>query len=182
MREIRNSRWLMSTDALDHGGHGRRGKHLLGFLCVLGVLCGGEFVRAQAPAFDVASIKPSAPDAPRGGFGISPSGLFQVQGISLVELIQGAYSDGRRPFYRFQVSGGPDWLDSARFDITASSTLRNPSAAQTMAMVKGMLVDRFKVIVRQETRDAPIYALTLAAKDGTPGPKLRKSSAPCDVR
>jgi uncharacterized protein (TIGR03435 family) len=142
----------------------------LAALLVLGLL--------QTPTFEVASIKPSIATAPRGGFGMSPSGLFQVQGISLVELIQAAYTQGL-PFYRFQITGGPDWLDSARFDITASSTVKNATPAQTMAMVKGMLIDRFKVVVRQETKEGPIYLLTLARKDGTLGPKMRRSSLAC---
>jgi len=132
-----------------------------------------------SPSFEVASIKPSAPTVQRGGgFGMSPSGLFHVQGLSLAELIQAAYSQGQ-PFYRFQITGGPDWLDSARFDITASSTVRDATPAQTMAMVRTILIDRFKVVVRQETRDAPIYVMTLAGKDGTLGPKIRKSSLNC---
>ena len=136
-------------------------------------------LQTQAPAFEVVSVKPSAPETPRGGgFGMSPSGLFQVRGLSLVELVQAAYSQGR-PFYRFQLAGGPDWLDSARFDITASSTLRNATPAQTMAMVKALLIERFKLVVREETKDAPIYVLTLANKDGTLGPKIRKSSLAC---
>ncbi len=109
---------------------------------------------------------------------MSPSGLFQVQGLSLAELIQAAYSQGQ-PFYRFQMTGGPDWLDSARFDITASSQLKNATPPQTMAMVRTLLIDRFKVVVRQETRDAPIYLLTLANTNGTLGPKMRKSSLTC---
>ena len=44
-------------------------------------------LQLQTPAFEVVSVKPSAPETPRGGgFGMSPSGLFQVQGLTLVEL------------------------------------------------------------------------------------------------
>ena len=147
-------------------------------LGVVAVLSAGSSF-AQTPTFEVASIKPSAPDTPRGGgFGVSPSGLLQVQGISLAELIQAAYSDGR-PFFRFQLTGGPDWLDSARFDITASSTVRNATPAQAMAIVKAILTERFKLVVRQQTTEAPIYVLTLANKDGSLGPRMRKSSLTC---
>jgi len=147
-------------------------------LGVLGVLGGGASF-AQTPTFEVASVKLSAPDTQRGGgFGMSPSGLFQVQGLSLAQLIQAAYSDGR-PFNRFQLTGGPDWLDSARFDITASSTVRNATPAQTMAIVKAILVERFKLVIRQQTTEAPIYILTLANKDGSLGPRMRKSSLTC---
>lgn len=133
----------------------------------------------QGPVFEVASIKPSAPETPRGGgFGMSPSGLFQVQGLSLMELVSAAYTQGR-PFYRFQVAGGPDWLDSARFDITASSSFKNATPAQTMAMVKAMLIERFKLVAHEEMREGPIYVLALANKNGTLGPKMRKSSLNC---
>lgn len=162
MLQIRNSRWLTSISTV-----------------TLLVALALSTAAAQVPAFEVVSIKPSAPDAPHGGIGMSPSGLFQVQGLPLAELIQAAYSDGRRPFFRFQLTGGPDWIDSARFDITASSTVREATPAQTMAMVKGILVERFKVVVRQETREGPIYVLTLANKDGRLGPKMRKSSVTC---
>jgi uncharacterized protein (TIGR03435 family) len=111
---------------------------------------------------------------------MSPSGLFQVQGLSLAQLIQAAYRDGR-PFSRFQLTGGPDWLDSARVDITASSTARNATPAQTMAIVKAILVERFKLVVRQQTTEAPIYVLTLANKDGSFGPRMRKSSIACSA-
>ena len=147
-------------------------------LGVLSVLSGGASF-AQTPTFEVASIRPSGPDTQRGGgFGMSPSGLFQVHGLSLAELIQAAYSDGR-PFYRFQLTGGPDWLDSARFDITASSTARNATPAQTMAIVKAILMERFQLVVRAQTTEAPIYILTLASKDGSLGSRMRKSSLTC---
>jgi uncharacterized protein (TIGR03435 family) len=151
------------------------------FSAVLGLsvpLLGQSQLQQKPLAFEVASIKPSDALAPRGGFGMSPSGLFQVQGISLAELIQAAYTQGR-PYARFQMTGGPDWLDSARFDITGSSTVRDATPAQTMAMVKTLLIDRFKVVVRQETREGPIYLLTLAKKDGSLGPRMKKSSLTC---
>ncbi len=54
-----------------------------------------------SPSSDVPSIKASPPNAPLGGFGMSPSGLFQVRRLSLVEMIQAAYGSGL-PLYRFQ--------------------------------------------------------------------------------
>ena len=148
------------------------------FLVLACLPASAAVAQTPAPAFEVASIKPSAPNTQRGGFGMSPSGLFQVQGLSVAEMIQAAYSQGR-PFYRFQMTGGPEWLDSARFDINASSTLRSPTTPQLMGMVKALLVDRFKLVIREETRDAPIYLLTLVKRDGSLGPKMRKSLLTC---
>ena len=144
-------------------------------VCVLGVAAA-----AHGQAFEIASIRPSAPNAPRGGFGVSPSGLFRAEGLSLVELIQGAYSSGL-PLYRFQITGGPDWMDTARFDINATSSIRNATPAQTMQMVKALLVDRFKLVAREEMKDGPTYLLNVLSRDGKLGPKMRPSSVACPV-
>jgi uncharacterized protein (TIGR03435 family) len=98
----------------------------------------------------------------------------------LAELVQVAYGPELQ-LYRFQVTGGPDWIDSARFDITATpSPGAGPATIdQAKSMVKALLADRFKLVVREETKDAPIYALVLASRDGQLGPKLRRASFTC---
>ena len=48
-----------------------------------------------------------------------------------------------------------------------------------MAIVKAILSERFKLVIRQQTTEAPIYVLTLANTDGALGPRMRKSSLTC---
>jgi uncharacterized protein (TIGR03435 family) len=48
-------------------------------------------------------------------------------------------------------------------------------------LLKGLLVERFKLAVRQETKEGAIYHLTMASRDGQLGPKLRRSPNPCPV-
>jgi uncharacterized protein (TIGR03435 family) len=134
----------------------------------------------SAPSFEVASVKPSQPGAPRGPLGFGGERVV-VTAWTLPELLTFAYAQGVS-LYRFQISGGPDWLDRERFDITATVNesrivTRTPTVLQDM--LKTLLAERFKLLVREETKDAPIYVLALASRDGQLGPKLRRSTYPC---
>jgi uncharacterized protein (TIGR03435 family) len=63
-------------------------------------------------------------------------------------------------------------------DILAKSDAP-PVPGQTPLMLRNLLADRFKLVVRSETRERPIYALVLARVDGRLGPRLHKSTADC---
>ena len=79
----------------------------------------------------------------------------------------------------FQVVGAPSWLDSDRYNIEARAG--DTTAGQETAMVQGqmlqsLLEDRFKLVVRRETRELPIYELTVA-KNGS-----RLKAGACSTR
>jgi uncharacterized protein (TIGR03435 family) len=67
----------------------------------------------------------------------------------------------------FQVIGGPDWIRSERYDIEAKpdESAGTPNNSSIQLMLQTLLEDRFKLVVRRETRDLPVYLLT-AAKGG----------------
>jgi len=138
-------------------------------------------VGAQAPPhFEVASVKPSQPGAQRGPIGFGGERIV-VTAWTLPELMTLAFAQGTS-LYRFQITGGPDWLDRERFDVTATvdpSKVTPPNPNVLQDMLKALLAERFKLTIRQETTEAPIYALTLASRDGQLGPKLRRSTYPC---
>ena len=71
--------------------------------------------QATAPAFEVASIKRNNSGEPFTSRRLMPGGT-QFVNVPVRQLIQGAY--GMQPF---QVIGGPDWITSDRFDITAKA-------------------------------------------------------------
>src|ERR1700730_1378411 len=73
------------------------------------------------PAFEVASIRPSAPGGRGVSLQIAPGGRFTATNASLRSLIKMAYV-----VRDFQISGGPGWLDSDRFNITSKAE-GNPS-------------------------------------------------------
>ena len=123
-----------------------------------------------SPSFEVASIKPAAPDA-RGMFiRPGPGGGVSITNMSLKDLIGFAWS-----VQPFQITGGPPWLDKLRFDIVAKSD--SPIAPTQMnAMLQGLLKDRFQLVVTQEKKESSIYAIVLARKDGKLGPQLTETT------
>jgi uncharacterized protein (TIGR03435 family) len=124
---------------------------------------------AKAPRFEVASIKPAAPDA-RGRFiRPSPGGRVTIGNMPLKELITLAWK-----IQPYQIVGSPPWLDSAGFDITAKAqdTLKE---GELQPMLQALLEERFQLTHHRETRELPIYALVLARKDGKLGPKLTET-------
>jgi uncharacterized protein (TIGR03435 family) len=72
----------------------------------------------------------------------------------------------------YQIAGGPAWLDSDRFDVTAKSDRDRP-AKEMMAMLQTALVDRFRLKCHWESKRVKVYALELAKGE----PKLKPSTA-----
>ena len=127
---------------------------------------------SNAPAFDVATIKPSSPETKGSGFWINDDGIESTN-RPLTVLIQFAYnlSSGSAD----QIINAPPWMTSSRFDIKAKEDAqlatrinklpREEWIATLRQMVQGLLADRFQLKVHHETRDLRVVALT-AAKDG----------------
>jgi uncharacterized protein (TIGR03435 family) len=67
-----------------------------------------------APAFEVASVKVNTSGDSNSSTRTLPGGAFTGTNVTLRQLIVSAYR-----VRRFQVTGGPGWLDSERFDINA---------------------------------------------------------------
>ena len=160
-------------------------KRILSSLWVLAaIVAASPASRAQAPAaaparrFEVASIKPSNPNP--GSVQASlpiivPAlGRLQAQNMTLRLLIVAAYQK-----QSFQVIGGPDWLNTTKFDINARAADAKASTIGLLEMLQRLLADRFKLRVHAETRQVPIYALMLARSDGRLGPGLKRSTADC---
>ena len=83
--------------------------------------------QAAAPAFEVASIKPNNSDDHRMMFKMEPGGRIEINNGSAKMLIVMAYN--LKPN---QLSGGPNWLDSAKYDITAKGRgTRRSGAVET---------------------------------------------------
>ena len=123
------------------------------------------------PSFEVASIKPAAPMAAgrimigsRGGPGTPDPGQWTFTNMSLRDLIQNAYD-----VKAWQVTG-PDWLESARFDVIAKIPA-GTTREQARRMLQNLLNERFKLVLHHSTKEAPIYALLIAKN----GPKLKVS-------
>jgi uncharacterized protein (TIGR03435 family) len=140
---------------------------------------------APAPlTFEVASIKPGGGDEHRVGIQFMPGGGLRTTGTTLKFLITFAY-DVRD----FQVSGGPGWINSDRFDVMAKSDrstsdnatpdeMRNmtdaqmkTTAEQMRVKLQALLADRFQLTLHHETKEQPVYALVISKN----GSKLQES-------
>ena len=89
--------------------------------------------------------------------------------MSVKDMIGSAW--GVQPF---QISGGPAWIDSVRFDIAAKAD-HDAKTPELMLMMRSFLAERFQLAIHRETKDQPIFALVLARKDGKLGPQLTES-------
>jgi uncharacterized protein (TIGR03435 family) len=129
--------------------------------------------------FDVATIKPSQRADLSGGWGFYGEDTFRAINASLRQIIQFAY--GLMGRADEMVSGGPKWLDSDRYNITAkmdasmADRLKHLTPDQrTLAqeqMVQALLADRFKFAIHRETKELPVYTLTIMKS----GPKLHRA-------
>ena len=139
---------------------------------------------AQTPAppadavFEVASIKRNRDGGPVAGLRRFPGGRFEATNIQLSTLISFAYQ-----LQPFELDGGPSWLMDDRWDILAKIDGDPPpvlpGTADAMAMAtRALLRDRFKLVLRRETREIQVYQL-VRLSDGRLGTGLRPSTVDC---
>jgi bla regulator protein BlaR1 len=140
---------------------------------------------ATALAFEATSIKPNKNGEPMAGFTIigRPARAimwkpdrFMATNFSLPMLIQKVYYVQAE-----QISGGPSWLNSEKFDVEAKM---DKSAADELGkltpeqrklernrMLRELLADRFKLTLHHETRELPVDALVIPEN----GPKIQQA-------
>jgi uncharacterized protein (TIGR03435 family) len=97
--------------------------------------------------------------------------------VTLLALIRSVYyGEGLTSDHQFE--GGPDWIRTDRWDIEAVATI-TPTRAQFNEMLRNLLADRFKVRVRREQRQLPMFALLVAREDRRLGPALTSVTVDC---
>jgi uncharacterized protein (TIGR03435 family) len=117
--------------------------------------------------FEVASVKPSAPDRHSPSTGITTGkGRLTANELTLKRYIMGAFAVGQH-----QIAGGPDWLNTDRFDIVARAAQPIDDDAALTKMLQTLLYERFNLVIHRETRLTQAYVLTV----GKNGPKLERS-------
>jgi bla regulator protein BlaR1 len=143
--------------------------------------------QSEAPklTFEVASIKPNSGNDRGVGIRLQPGAGLRTTGTTLKFLLTFAY-DVRD----FQISGGPGWINSDRFDIVAKSERGSSESApddmskmtdeqaktvheQIKQKLQALLADRFQLAVHHETKEQSVYALVI----GKNGSKLQESQS-----
>ena len=80
------------------------------------------------------------------------------------------------PLGSIPISGGPAWIDTERFQIDAKSDVPQKNGIMNGPMLRALLEDRFHLIIRRETRLAPVYVITVARRQM---PHLQRASSNC---
>ena len=131
----------------------------------------GQSAAAARPRFDVASIRRCGQNTSGrgGGPGSFSPGRMTIDCQVVKGLIEVAYlmnADGvtARPerVIRTPIEGGPDWITSEAYTINATAEGEPTLAMMRGPMLQTLLEERFKLRIRRETREIPVYALTVA--------------------
>jgi uncharacterized protein (TIGR03435 family) len=130
---------------------------------------------APSPSFEVASIKPNRSGDMFIRIMFQP-GRFTANGVTTKHLITMAYN-----VRDFQVSGGPGWINSERYDIEAKvpdsiaeelpKLPPDQREEKSRLMIQSLLADRFGLKLSHTTKELPAYALVIAKT----GPKLHEA-------
>jgi uncharacterized protein (TIGR03435 family) len=129
---------------------------------------GSPAAQDSRPGFAVASVKRT--DLSLGqqiDMKALPGGTLTATAVTLKFLITVAYG-----VQNVQISGGPGWIDTEKFDILAK-----PAEGQKLdvrPMLQSLLEDRFQLVVRHESKDQQVYEL-VQKKPGQLGPGLKPS-------
>jgi uncharacterized protein (TIGR03435 family) len=145
------------------------------FAVVLGMAVGSVAVAQEKPVrltFDVATIKLHDPN--QNGFGglkALPGGHgYTAVGVPVKLMISLMYKVPER-----QIKGGPDWMAQDRYDVEARVD-GTYSLDDLHIMFQHLLEDRFGLKFHIETKDGPIYALTVDPS----GLKMTENKKPQD--
>ena len=151
---------------------------LVAAVAVAGWLAVEAPAQQGAPAFEVISVKPHKPDDNRREMPRFLPGRFSSVAIPLRFVIAAAYDVG---FQSVRLTGGPEWIQSmdGSYDIEATAPKGalppglpdNLRSERLRLMLQGLLAERFKLKIRRETKEMPVYAVVV----GKGGAKLQKS-------
>lgn len=122
---------------------------------------------ATRPSFEVASIKLNRAGSNGQFLRFNDPSRFSTSNVPAKSLVEFAYH-----VQSFQISGGPSWINSARYDIQAkvddsvASQLEKVPQEQRIdqfrLMLRSLLADRFELKLIHETKEMPVYALVVA--------------------
>ena len=127
------------------------------------------------PGFEVATIKPSKPGQPGKLFTFRGTHLMTLN-TTVVDLITFAYDVQQK-----QITGGPDWLSSDKFDIDGVPDVPGtPHPAQLRTLLQKLLADRFQLKFHRDTKEMSAYVLTVG-KNGPNSKRARRTPPACQA-
>ena len=127
--------------------------------------------QTQKQSFEVASVKRNTDRILTvSGVQPGPGGTLFAKATTLKDLIISAYQIKQR-----EIFGGPAWIESERYDIEAKASEPVGWDSGLRPMLKTLLADKFQLRVHTESREMPVYTLTVAKS----GAKLKRLEEEC---
>jgi len=118
--------------------------------------------------FQAASIRRNLSGEQNTRIDISGNRLT-VTNASLKTLIRNAWE-----LLSFQFAGGPPWLDTEMYDISATTGAHEKiDAEQLKPLLRSLLTERFGLRFHREMKEGSIYALVVSKE----GPRLSEGAA-----
>jgi uncharacterized protein (TIGR03435 family) len=131
--------------------------------------------------FEVTSVKKSGPP----GQAFTPFRLLQGGRFSMGQMTVGSLITLGYGIQRYQVVGGPSWMNTDRFDINAVAEDVPPQPTppgtpnRMQLLIRSLLKERFALVTHNETRELPLSYLVMAREDRKLGERLRPSTIDC---
>lgn len=134
---------------------------------------------AQSQAFAKITIRPArSADPGNTHVQVLANGDLTASAVQVITLLSFAYDVPVNPSPR--LSPLPDWTVRERYDIEANAPANAmPPGLQgsevrrrIQQMIRGLLADRFGLVMRVEDKTMAVYALTLSSE----GPRLQRSA------
>ena len=127
---------------------------------IAALLLGVVFAQSSEPqpVFELADVHVSARSTTTVMRVSSRAGRYEIRNATMVDLIRTAYGVDAA-----NILGGPSWLEYDRFDVVALAPPNTRSDTQK-SMLRSLLADRFKLVLRNDTR--PVAGLVLAMGKG----------------
>jgi uncharacterized protein (TIGR03435 family) len=152
---------------IDHAKRARKLRAMYTLIPISSFLFSFAQAPTARPEFEVASVK-------RNLLGSRPwlvppvGGRFVATNVTLRQLIGVGWKQ--------RVSGGPSWVVTDGYDVSAVAPEPNVSADEFSLMMQNLLKDRFALRVHTETHEARVYVLR-PAKNGLKLPDAKPE--PC---
>lgn len=138
---------------------------------------------AQTPLkFEVATVKPAAPNAVRNRVVPSAPDRLSIPSMNLTWLVYTAYGEGLGTSYR--VTGVPADIDRVSYEIEAKAP-QPATQRQLRIMLRSLLEERFALKIHTEVASGDsdnVYGLFLNRSDGKLGPNVQPWDGTCNGR
>jgi uncharacterized protein (TIGR03435 family) len=122
----------------------------------------------ELPKFEVASVKKFEGRVTSTALRTPGGGRITVVNLPLRTILMQAWGGLRD----YQLSGGPGWMTTDRFTITAKAETNAPRD-QVLLMLRAVVIDRFQMKYHVDKKEMQAYVLTTAETEWKPTARMK---------